>query len=432
MPMFGTSVEDILKRMRAKPGQPAASPVPAQNIAPTQAGPQSGAIRSPSSPLPGTATMQQPAPQNTATAQAGNPWDTSTLSTAGRYGEGQVQDILSRLEAQKSQLLAGNINATDFLSNEKPLIDLAAKDIHRISGQGSNAANLVNPLYLKLQQEGFLKGDAGGQYTAGLGLTDAEYANLPASAKPTADQLQQNPGLVAALPGQTGQDTMIAGQQQQQTQLADQARQQTLLDQQNTQKQLQDLYSEFLGQTKTNYDQQYQDIAKNLGQQQEQNLQGLTTGPAGAAMRNYYNSLGILDSGAFNSALATGAQGIEQNTQNQLLQAQLAEQQALQSAAQQGTNALGSFGVGAEQQLQDISNQNYGTQSGLGTAGLQRTFGLQDYYQQLQDQKQMADMQNNQYLSMIGGQQQNPWLQAGMSVLGGLAGGAGKAIGAKF
>lgn len=352
----------------------------------------------------------------------------SPLSGAGSYGEGGVQDALQRLEGLKSQLLAGSINSADFMTQASPLVKQAQSLTESIAGKGSNAASAVNPIWQKLQSENFVKSEAG-QWTPELGLSDQEYANLPDSAKPTADQLQKNPGLVTALPQQAQLNQQITNQQGSQQNLFDQARQTAQSDQANTQKQLQDLYSGFLGTTKTNYDQAYKDIAGNLQQQQDYNLKDLQSGPGGTSLKNYYNNLGLMDSGAFNSALATNAQGIEQNTQEQLLQAQLQEQQALQSAAQQGIGALGQFGVGAEQQLQDISNQGLGTLSGLGTGGLQRQFSLEDFYNQATQQRQLADMQNNTYLSAIGQQQMNPWTQLGLGFAGGVGSGIGQGIG---
>jgi hypothetical protein len=346
------------------------------------------------------------------------PWNASGLSQA-----------LQQLRGLKSQLTAGQINSAAYLQAATPIVSAAHNIENVVSSQGSKSANTVNPIWQQLQDESFIK-NQNGQFNAALPLSEQEYAQLPDSAKPTADQI--NKGLVPAgsLPGNVALNTQIGQQQQQQQTLQNQAQTQAQTNQQNTQQQLQQLYGNFMNQTKQNYDTGYQDIAKSLQNQQNQAVQNLTTGPQGESLREYYNNMGLLNSGAFNQGLANQFGQIQQNTQNNLLQAQLDEQNALQGAAQQGVNALGAFGTGAEQQLQDIGNQGYQTQSGLGIGGLQRQFSLEDFYNQLNAQTQLQNSQQNAYQNALNQQKQNPWTQLGMGAASGLFQGAGQGLGA--
>ncbi|HEX9504282.1 MAG TPA: hypothetical protein VF974_08280 [Patescibacteria group bacterium] len=369
--------------------------------------------------------MMAPASENagpgSATASGGFSMDSNPTG---------VSQALQTLRGLKNQLVSGQMTSADYLRQATPIIEQTANTVGNIAGQGSEAANSVNPIWQQIQNSNFVKADQG-KWVAQLPLTEQEYATLPDTAKPTADQIKNGLVPTSALPGNVGVNTMIQNQQDQQKALVQQAQKESETTQQNTQKQLQDLYSNFMSGTKQRYDQSYEDISKSLQNQQNQAMQNLTTGPQGEKFREYFNNLGLLNSGAFNTGLADQFGQIQQNTQNSLLQAKLDEQNALQNSAQQGVNALGQFGIGGQSQLQDIQNQGYQTLSGLGQAGLQRQFSLQDFYTNADFQKQLADLQNNRYMSALNQQKQNPWETVGLGFAGGLGQGIGSYLGRK-
>jgi hypothetical protein len=102
---------------------------------------------------------------------------------------------------------------------------------------------------------------------------------------------------------------------------------------------------------------QNQDQLKSVLDTYRQNAYtDLTTGDEGEQMRQYYNNLGLLNSGAFNQNLGNQFAQIQQNSDLQLMQAGLKEGDTLQG----------------------ILGQGYQTQSDLQTAGLQRQYGLED------------------------------------------------------
>ena len=102
-----------------------------------------------------------------------------------------------------------------------------------------------------------------------------------------------------------------------------------------------------------------QATAQNAGidKQMSDMITNLTTGPQGESMRQKYNNLGILNSGAFNQGLAEQFTPIQQNAQNQVLE--------------QGY-----------QQFGDLRN--------LAGAGTERQFGLEDWARNAQQEQLMA------------------------------------------
>ena len=102
---------------------------------------------------------------------------------------------------------------------------------------------------------------------------------------------------------------------------------------------------------------QNQDQLKSVLDTYRQNAYtDLTTGQEGEQMRQYYNNLGLLNSGAFNQNLGNQFAQIQQNSDLQLMQAGLKEGDTLQG----------------------ILGQGYQNQTDLQNAGLQRQYGLED------------------------------------------------------
>jgi hypothetical protein len=107
-----------------------------------------------------------------------------------------------------------------------------------------------------------------------------------------------------------------------------------------------------------------QSTAQNAGidKQMGDMITNLTTGPQGEALRQKYNNLGILNSGAFNQGLAEQFTPIQQNAQNQVLE--------------QGY-----------QQFGDLRN--------LAGAGTERQFGLEDWMRNAQQEQALAQYGGN-------------------------------------
>lgn len=283
---------------------------------------------------------------------------------------GGVQLALQRLRGLKNQLTSGQITSASYLQQAQPLVQQASSITGNISKQGSNQANSVNPIWQQIQDENFAKADQG-KWVSTLPLSEQEYASLPASAKPTADQINQGLVPTNSLPGNVGLNTMIQQQQQQQ----------------------QDLGQQAIDQTKSSYDSFANDSLKNL-------LDNLTNGSLGQQFKGSYNNLGILNSGALSEGVGN-------------------------------TIAQNQSGIRAQEQnsLDNIMNSIYGTNSQLGVGGLQRNFSMTDFYNQADLQKQLADMQNNAYMSAINSQKMNPWTQFGLSAGQGLFQGIGQSLG---
>lgn len=156
----------------------------------------------------------------------------------------------------------------------------------------------------------------------------------------------------------------------------------------------QQLNQGFMDQTQQGFTTQNDALKKALDQYRQNAETNLTTGPEGEQFRQGYNRLGLLDSGAFNQGLANQFGNIQQ----------------------QSDQAMLGLGVDQENALQGIRQQGYDTQSGLGQAGLERQFGLED---------QNYNNSMSQYLAKLRGQQdtKNQLIGIGGNLLGGALGG---------
>ena len=123
-------------------------------------------------------------------------------------------------------------------------------------------------------------------------------------------------------------------------------------------------------------------------------------GDLGRTLAAQYNNSGLLNSGAFNEGLANSAMGIVgQNEQG--LTNQITGQNQLQGQL---------YGGGLQ--------QGYDTQSGLGTSGLTRQFGLEDQSSQTQLAQNLA-----KFIQQAGFQQ--ALIGGGSNILGQTASGGG-------
>lgn len=158
-------------------------------------------------------------------------------------------------------------------------------------------------------------------------------------------------------------------------------------------KQQRDLTGQDFSSTQALYTQQQQQLQDLLNKYRQNAETSLTTGPEGEAMRQQYNNLGLLNSGAFNDALAQKFAQIQQNSDMSLMNQSLNTTDILNSINQQG----------------------FQTQSDLGQAGLQRQFGLED---------QAYQSAMNNYLARIKAKNDrtNSFIGAGGSILGNLLG----------
>jgi hypothetical protein len=111
-------------------------------------------------------------------------------------------------------------------------------------------------------------------------------------------------------------------------------------------------------------------------------MEDITTGKPGEQMREQFNRMGILDSGAFNSELADiiGRQGEQENL------------------------SMKELGLNQNQDLQDVMRSAYGQKAGLSNAYLGREFGLQDLNAQIAAQQNALSQQRQDRTSgLLGG-----------------------------
>jgi len=111
-------------------------------------------------------------------------------------------------------------------------------------------------------------------------------------------------------------------------------------------------------------------------------------------MRQYYNRLGLLNSGAFNDALANRFGDIQQ----------------------QSDQAILNNGVNFENTLQGILGEGYNNQVSLGQAGLQRQYSLEDEAYQAAVNQVLAKQKDQSATK-------NSLIQGGGGLLGGILGG---------
>lgn len=333
----------------------------------------------------------------------------------GQYGEGNVQLILNQLQDLKSQVQSGKLNLTDYQSQAEPLVKQATTYVQQIAGQGSKAASAVNPIWSQLQQQGFVTAN-GGKWVPQLPFSQQEYARLPDTVLPTQsdidkglfnpsqapmNRIQQptpavNPGPTTT-PGVTNPTTnqstkdildIVKGTNGPSDLTTDQGKLQNQGDINATQlaetlalqQQLKGQAVKDEGTAYTGIDQQRQknlsDLADLLTKNQMDQFNRAVPDLAEQA-----NTSGILRSTGFGDILARKYADLGKDTSTQLaLQGlndratALGEQTGM--VGQNYTNAT-DYANG----LTDVVN----TKIGADNAGLQRSFSLQDYQNQLAD-----------------------------------------------
>lgn len=126
--------------------------------------------------------------------------------------------------------------------------------------------------------------------------------------------------------------------------------------------------------------QQFQNLQNLLSQERQQRMEGLSTGQEGEALRQQYNRLGLLDSGAFNSELARQMTQLAQQQQGELARQNLGEFDYLRGIRGAGLEReFGLQDIGTEADLQialEKSRQRAQRQQGLIGAGTQLLGGL--------------------------------------------------------
>lgn len=148
-------------------------------------------------------------------------------------------------------------------------------------------------------------------------------------------------------------------------------------DQQELQQQMQQqqqMNSQFMTDTQQRQTDQQAALQKMLDQYRQNAETNLSTGPEGEAFRQQYNNLGLLNSGAFNQGLANQFGQIQQNTDLSLM----------------------NQGVQNMNNLQNIAQQGYQTQSDLSSAGLGRQYSLEDAQSGMNNQNSIMQYVLNQ------------------------------------
>lgn len=109
-------------------------------------------------------------------------------STRSNIDPGTLQDNLSILQELKGAVQSGALSVTDFQSYIEPIIQKSASITGTIASQGKNAANSVNPIWAAFQSENFVQ-PVNGKWVPVLPFSRREYAQLPDSALPTQDDV---------------------------------------------------------------------------------------------------------------------------------------------------------------------------------------------------------------------------------------------------
>jgi hypothetical protein len=122
----------------------------------------------------------------------------------------------------------------------------------------------------------------------------------------------------------------------------------------------QNAFNEWYGKQSNLYSTQQKQLQDLLNKQRMYAMQDLTTGTGGEELRQQYNRLGLLNSGAFNQGLADKFAQIEQGT---------------------------------EQQLGQLGIQQTGALADLNLSGMQRQFGLEDLASNVEMQRALANAQ---------------------------------------
>lgn len=158
--------------------------------------------------------------------------------------------------------------------------------------------------------------------------------------------------------------------------------------------QINKLYGNQMSGVQNTYGQQQQAEKAQIDQQTKDMITNLTTGPQGEALREKYNGLGLLNSGAFNQGLADSFAPIQQQAQNDIL-----------SQNQQ------QFG-----DMRNIMGQQTSTDASLASGGTQRQFSLEDWYNNAMQNRNLA--QSGANLTVQSGNQ-NSQNQLLSSLIGG-------------
>ncbi len=165
--------------------------------------------------------------------------------------------------------------------------------------------------------------------------------------------------------------------------------------------QINKLYGNQMSGVKDTYGQQQAAEKSQIDQSTKDMITNLTTGQQGEGMREQFNNMGILNSGAFNQGLANAFAPIQQQ----------ANQDILSQNQQQFGDA------------RNILGQQTQADQGLASGGTQRQFSLEDWYNNAMQNKNLAQSGANVQLQ-TGNQNANS------NLLGSLIGG-GATIAAK-
>src|SRR5689334_4198250 len=103
---------------------------------------------------------------------------------------GGLQQAYSQLQDLKSQVQSGKLSLVDYQDQASDLIKQSQQIVQTVAGQGSKAANTVNPIWSQMQSDGFVTAK-GGQWVPQLPFSQQEYAKLPNNVLPTQDQINQ-------------------------------------------------------------------------------------------------------------------------------------------------------------------------------------------------------------------------------------------------
>lgn len=161
--------------------------------------------------------------------------------------------------------------------------------------------------------------------------------------------------------------------------------------------QLNGLYGNQIQGVKDTYAQQQQAEQGQISKQVQDMISNLTSGQQGQDLAQHFNSLGLLHSGAFNQGLAQSFAPIEQQATNDILS--------------QNQNQFGD--------IRSILGQQTGTNVNTDAAGTQRQFGLEDWYNNAMQNRNLA--QSGANLQVQTGNQ-----NAQSDLLGNLIGGGAK------
>ena len=309
-----------------------------------------------------------------------------TANTAANQENQNVMAQLQQLMPTLQQSLVDPINQAinQQGQNQQNLQNNAISGIQGLTGQGANTIqNLMNQGIG--QQQGFNKT----ALDQSSGLNQQAMGNQQGINQQGVNQAQnllgqgmgmqqginrQNLGQAQGLLGeglgiQQGINSQAFGNQQGINQQA--LGQQQGLNQQSMQGQ-QGINSDLMNQLKGIDTSQTGILQQLMGNQTSDLMRQLTdpsSGSMGQQMQNYYNKLGLLNSGAFNEGLATQFGNLAGQQSQEILQNQINQQTGLQNAANTGAgdlSGLQSQGAGA---LASLTGQGAGAMGSLNSQG---------------------------------------------------------------